>query len=119
MVSDEMTEWAEGRRPMIPLVERLEIVRSIRYVDAAFAETVPDELETWKQVRFDVLFKGDDWRDTPKGERLERDFATVGVDVVYFPYTGHMSSTHLRRAIDALGGTRLTGELQAAPGTTW
>lgn len=66
-----------------------------------------------------MLFKGDDWRDTPKGERLERDFATVGVDVVYFPYTGHMSSTHLRRAIDALGGTQLTDELQAAPGTTW
>lgn len=119
VVSDEMAEQAKGRQPMIPLVERLEIVRSIRYVDAAFVETVPDKLETWKQVRFDVLFKGDDWRDTPKGKRLERDFATVGVDVVYFPYTVHTSSTQLRRAIDALDGTRFTDELRTAPGTTW
>ncbi|WP_406516058.1 adenylyltransferase/cytidyltransferase family protein [Streptomyces sp. NBC_00873] len=40
VVSDEMAERAKGRRPMIPLVERLEIVRSIRYVHAAFVETV-------------------------------------------------------------------------------
>ncbi|WP_328300893.1 adenylyltransferase/cytidyltransferase family protein [Streptomyces sp. NBC_00435] len=102
VVSDEMAEFAKGRRPMIPLVERLEIVRSVRYVDAAFVETVPDKLETWKQVRFDVIFKGDDWRGTPKGERLEKDFAVHGVDVVYFPYTVHTSSTQLRRALDAL-----------------
>ncbi|MCX5375742.1 adenylyltransferase/cytidyltransferase family protein [Streptomyces sp. NBC_00091] len=102
VVSDEMAELAKGRRPMIPLVERLEIVRSVKYVDAAFVETVPDKVETWKQVRFDVIFKGDDWRGTPKGLRLERDFAAHGVDVVYFPYTVHTSSTQLRRALDVL-----------------
>nr|WSX54501.1 adenylyltransferase/cytidyltransferase family protein [Streptomyces sp. NBC_00974] len=102
VVSDEMAEIAKGRRPMIPLVERLEIVRSVKYVDAAFVETVPDKVETWKQVRFDVIFKGDDWRGTPKGDRLEKDFAAHGVDVVYFPYTVHTSSTQLRRALDAL-----------------
>ncbi|WP_326599347.1 adenylyltransferase/cytidyltransferase family protein [Streptomyces sp. NBC_01803] len=102
VVSDEMAELVKGRPPVIPLVERLEIVRSIRYVDAAFVETVPDKLDTWQQVRFDVLFKGDDWRGTAKGEKLERDFATVGVEIVYFPYTVHTSSTQLRGALDAL-----------------
>ncbi|MFI5619123.1 adenylyltransferase/cytidyltransferase family protein [Streptomyces sp. NPDC051567] len=102
VVSDEMAELAKGRRPMIPLVERLEIVRSVKYVDAAFVETVPEKVETWKQVRFDVIFKGDDWRGTPKGDRLEKDFAEHGVDVVYFPYTVHTSSTQLRRALDVL-----------------
>ncbi|MEU3554487.1 adenylyltransferase/cytidyltransferase family protein [Streptomyces fragilis] len=102
VVSDEMAERAKGRRPVIPLIERLEIVRNIKYVDAAFVETVADKVETWKQVRFDVLFKGDDWRGTPKGDKLEQDFAAVGVDVVYFPYTVHTSSTQLRRALDAL-----------------
>ncbi|MEV7519853.1 adenylyltransferase/cytidyltransferase family protein [Streptomyces sp. NPDC091371] len=105
VVSDEMAELAKGRRPMIPLVERLEIVRSVKYVDAAFVETVPDKVETWKQVRFDVIFKGDDWRGTPKGDKLEQDFAVHGVDVVYFPYTVHTSSTQLRRALDALAET--------------
>jgi len=53
-------------------------------------------------VRFDVIFKGDDWKGTPKGDKLERDFASVGVEVVYLPYTAHTSSTVLRRALDAL-----------------
>jgi glycerol-3-phosphate cytidylyltransferase len=102
VVSDEMAQLAKGRSPVVPLVERLEIVRSVRYVDAAFVETVPDKVETWRQVRFDVLFKGDDWRGTEKGLRLEQDFAAVGVEVVYFPYTVHTSSTLLRRALDVL-----------------
>jgi glycerol-3-phosphate cytidylyltransferase len=104
VVSDEMAEAAKGRRPVVPLVERLEIVHSVRYVDDVFVETVPDKLETWRQVRFDVLFKGDDWRGTEKGLRLERDFAAVGVDIVYFAYTVHTSSTQLREALDALAG---------------
>lgn len=121
VVSDEMAQLAKGRAPVVPLAERLEILRSVRFVDAAFVETVPDKLETWKQVRFDVLFKGDDWRGTPKGERLERDFATVGVEIVYFPYTVHTSSTQLRRALEALTTQRapVTPEVsRPVPGTT-
>ncbi|MEC4017821.1 adenylyltransferase/cytidyltransferase family protein [Streptomyces sp. H27-D2] len=102
VVSDEMAQLAKGRAPVVPLIERLEIVRSIRFVDAAFVETVPDKLETWQQVRFDRIFKGDDWRGTGKGAKLESDFRTVGVEVVYFPYTVHTSSTQLRRALDTL-----------------
>lgn len=109
VVSDEMAERAKGRRPVVPLVERLEIVRSVRFVDAAFVETVPDKLDTWRQVRFDVLFKGDDWRGTEKGLRLERDFATVGVEIVYFPYTVHTSSTQLRKALDVLAAPHQPG----------
>ena len=43
-----------------------------------------------------MLFKGDDWRGTEKGNKLEADMASVGVQVVYFPYTVHTSSTLLR-----------------------
>jgi len=117
VVSDEMAQLAKGRAPVVPLVERLEIVRSIRFVDAAFVETVPDKLVTWQQVRFDVLFKGDDWRGTPKGEQLEAKFRTVGVEIVYFPYTMHTSSTQLRRALDALAAP-LPVTARTAPGTT-
>jgi glycerol-3-phosphate cytidylyltransferase len=87
---------------LVPLNERLEIVRSCRFVDEAVAETLPDKLDTWRQTPFDILFKGDDWRGTKKGERLERDFATVGVEIVYFPYTVQTSSTLLRRVLDGL-----------------
>lgn len=104
VVSDEMLQLTKGITPVIPLAERLEIVRSIEYVDEAVAETVPDKLDVWRELRFDVFFKGDDWRGTEKGMRLEREFAKVGVEVVYFPYTMTTSSTQLRQALAALAG---------------
>ncbi|GAA4626163.1 adenylyltransferase/cytidyltransferase family protein [Cellulomonas oligotrophica] len=104
VVADEVLETTKGRRPMVPLAERMEIVKHISYVDEVVAETQPDKVETWREVGFDVIFKGDDWRGTPKGDRLERDFAAVGVEVIYFPYTMHTSSTALRRALAALDG---------------
>jgi glycerol-3-phosphate cytidylyltransferase len=102
VVSDEMCLQAKGHVPFIPLVERLEIVRHISWVDDVHAETVPDKVDTWGLLHFDRIFKGDDWRGTPKGERLEADFAPLGVEVVYLPYTAHTSSTELRRALLAL-----------------
>jgi glycerol-3-phosphate cytidylyltransferase len=104
VVSDEMLRLTKGIDPVIPLAERIEIVRSIGYVDEAVAETVPDKLDVWRELRFDVFFKGDDWRGTEKGLRLEREFAAVGVEVVYFPYTMTTSSTQLRQALAALAG---------------
>ena len=102
VVSDEMATLAKGRPPVVPLEERLEIVSHVRFVDRAVAERQPDKLLMWQDLRFDVIFKGDDWRGTAKGDRLERDMASVGVEVAYLPYTVHTSSTVLRRALDAL-----------------
>lgn len=100
VVSDERAVDAKGKQPVVPLGERLEVVRSIRYVDDAVVEDVPEKLEMWRRLRFDVIIKGDDWRGTPKGDKLERDFASVGVEVVYLPYTVHTSSTMLRQVLN-------------------
>ncbi len=111
VVSDEMLRQVKGVEAMIPTHERAEIVRHISFVDAVHVETVPDKLDTWREVGFTHFFKGDDWRGTEKGLRLEREFAEVGVEVVYFPYTAHTSSTQLRTAIDILSRPRAAEQL--------
>jgi glycerol-3-phosphate cytidylyltransferase len=85
--------------PVIPLVERIEIVRNCRHVDAAHAAMTDDKLEIWRDLRFNVFFKGDDWQGTEKGSRLERQFAEVGVEVAYVSYTQATSSSRLRRTL--------------------
>ena len=102
VASEEILLKTKGMTPVVPLAERLEIVSHISYVDEAIAEVELNKLDTWRHRRFDVYFKGDDWKGTEKGMRLERDFAAVGVDVVYFPYTVSTSSTSLRRALELL-----------------
>ncbi|WP_232547219.1 adenylyltransferase/cytidyltransferase family protein [Propioniciclava soli] len=99
VVTDEALFAAKGKYPMVPLEERMEIVRALAMVDDVVVDFSSDKREVWERVRFDVLFKGDDWKGTPKGERLEAAMESVGVTVFYFPYTAHTSSTVLRRVL--------------------
>lgn len=107
VTSDEVLIKHKGVTPVIPLTERLEIVRNVRFVDAAHAATTNDKIHIWQDLRFNILFKGDDWRGTEKGDKLERDFGAIGVEIVYFPYTHSTSSSALRKTlhtIDAMAG---------------
>lgn len=99
VVTDETVVQAKGKPPVVPLAERLEIVSAISFVDRAVTDLSTDKRVMWDMLRFDVLFKGDDWKGTEKGIRLESTMASVGVTVVYFPYTAHTSSTALRALI--------------------
>ncbi|WP_216206176.1 adenylyltransferase/cytidyltransferase family protein [Amycolatopsis aidingensis] len=99
VVSDEVVLKAKGKLPIIPFDERLEIVRSVRFVHEAVPDLHLDKFDSWLHIGFDVLFKGDDWRGTERAERLEAALGEVGARVVYFPYTMHTSSTALRKLI--------------------
>jgi len=99
VVADEVLVEHKKITPVIPLAERLELVRNVRSVDMAHAAMTNDKTEIWRKLRFNVLFKGNDWQGTEKGIRLERDFAALGVEVVYFPYTQATSSSSLRRTL--------------------
>lgn len=102
VVADEVVERVKGRRPVVPLEERIEILSELRMVDEVVADQHADKFDTWKVLHFDVIFKGDDWRGTPKGRKLEADLSRVGARIVYFPYTQHTSSTLLRHALDGM-----------------
>ena len=99
VVSDEVAQRNKGMQPIVPLAERVAIVAGIRYVDEAVVEDVPHKLEMWERLRFDVIVKGDDWKGTDRGDKLEHDFSAVGVEVAYVPYTTQTSSTLLRRVL--------------------
>ena len=101
VVTDEALTQAKGKAPMVPFGQRATVVAAVGLVDEVVADTSSNKLLAWERVGFDVLFKGDDWRGTPKGDRLEAEMATVGVELRYFPYTPHTSSTALRSVLDA------------------
>jgi len=99
VVTDEVLFGMKGKYPIVPFDERLAIVASIGIVDEAVLDESAHKVEAWQRLQFDVLFKGDDWRGTSRGEQLEAELATVGARVHYFPYTLTTSSTELRRAL--------------------
>lgn len=109
-VTDAALFAAKGKQPMVPLAERMQILAALGLVD----EVVIDQgskLDVWHRHPFDVLFKGDDWLGTPKGDQLVADMATVGVRVHFFPYTESTSSTKLRGVVT----TRPTSPVAPSP----
>lgn len=101
VVTDEGLVAAKGRVPMMPFAHRAAVVAALALVDEVVTDTSSDKRLAWERVGFDVLFKGDDWKGTAKGNRLEAEMAQVGVDLRYLPYTPHTSSTALRAALEA------------------
>lgn len=92
VTTDELVSY-KGKKAVIPFEERLEIVRNIQYVDAVIPQESMDKMENWKKLKYDVMFVGDDWHNTPKWEDFEKQFDEVGVKIVFFPYTKGTSST--------------------------
>ncbi|CUN71372.1 MULTISPECIES: adenylyltransferase/cytidyltransferase family protein [Clostridium] len=100
--TDELVREYKNKTPIIPFEERSEIVRSIDCVDKVIPQVNRDKYEAWKELKFDVMFVGDDWKGKPLFMKVEDDFRKVGVEVVYFPYTKDTSSTILREKLSVL-----------------
>jgi glycerol-3-phosphate cytidylyltransferase len=96
--TDELVAY-KLKKVVIPFTERMEIIRSIRHVDAVVPQETMDKFESWKRMKFDIMFVGDDWYQTDKWKDLEKQFTEVGVRIVYFPYTKGTSSTVLNEAL--------------------
>ena len=95
---DELVKY-KGKRAIIPFEDRLEIIRSIKYVDAANPQENIDKFAAWEKLKFDVLFVGDDWYHSESWQEMEEKFRRVGVKVIYFPYTKGVSSTVISHAL--------------------
>ena len=96
--SDDLVGY-KNKRAVIPFEERIQIIQAIRYVDQAVPQINMNKMEAWEKFHFDVMFVGDDWKNTEKWNRYEEDPQKVGVDVVYFPYTKTTSSTLLSETL--------------------
>lgn len=94
-VSTDEFNAVKGKKPVVPFEQRIEIVRSIKYVDEAIPE------ENWAQKRLDiqrygvdVFGIGDDWRG-------KFDDLGDSVEVVYLPRTEGISTTEMKRVLSA------------------
>ena len=88
--SDDFNLREKGKFCQIKDVDRMEIVKAIRYVDEVILE------ENWEQKKLDVqkydvdvFVMGDDWEG-------KFDFLKEYCDVVYLPRTEGISSTMIK-----------------------
>ena len=104
--TNRFVEQYKKKSPIICFEERLEIVKAIKYVDEVVPQESQDKMDAWKKYRFDKMFVGDDWKNTPQWIKYEEDFAKVDVEIIYFPYTAGRSSTKLNQVLEKFLNTK-------------
>jgi len=97
--SDELVEEYKKKTPVICLEDRMEIVGAIRYVDQVVVQENMDKYTAWEKYHYNVLFHGDDWKNTDMYKKEEKKLSNVGVDVVFLPHTPGVSTTILTEII--------------------
>lgn len=92
----------KNKKAVIPFDERVEIVRTCKYVDLAVPQTTMDKFDAFNRYKFNIMFVGDDWHKTEKWDSFEKQFLDVGVKIIYFPYTKNTSSTLINETLQKL-----------------
>lgn len=100
---DELVKY-KGKNAMIPFEDRIEIVRSCKYVDAAVPQYDMDKLKACKELGATILFVGDDWYGSEGWNEYEKKLAEEGIKIVYFPYTRGVSSTKITQTLKYIRG---------------
>lgn len=102
VVNDESVMKSKRTTPYIPFEERIEIVRSCKYVDEAveIPTDYGDTDEAYRRYQFDVQFSGSDYENDPDWLAKKAFLQKQGADLVFFPYTESTSSTKLKAAIN-------------------
>jgi len=98
---DELVNQRKDKNPIIPFEERVEILKSIKYVNSVVPQDTMNKIEAWERYKFDIMFVGDDWKDSPQWNVIENQFKELGVKIIYFPYTKGTSSTKINKIIDS------------------
>jgi glycerol-3-phosphate cytidylyltransferase len=98
---DELVSY-KNKKAVIPFEERIEIVRSSKYVDLAVPQNTMDKMDALHRYKFNIMFVGDDWYKSEKWMELDSEFQNAGVRIMYFPYTKTTSSTLINATLKSL-----------------
>ena len=103
VVSDEGVRLNKQVEPFVPFDERIEMVRSCRYVDEAVKLPLDfcGTQDMFKVYHFDVQFSGSDYEHDAYWLAQKEFLEKHGSTMVFFSYTQSTSSTKLKKAIES------------------
>ena len=100
VTTDKLVRERKNKDPIIPLKERMQILKSIKYVDEVVVQNTMNKISAFKKYNFNIMFVGDDWKNTDSWNEIENEFKKLNVKIKYFPYTKSTSSTKINKVLD-------------------
>jgi glycerol-3-phosphate cytidylyltransferase len=102
VTNDNLAFKLKNKKPVISFKERYEIIKSIKFVDKVVEEKVDDKILAKKKYNFDIIFKGDDWKNSKKWKYLKKELNTLNTEVVFLKYTKNTSSTLIKKVCEKI-----------------
>jgi cytidyltransferase-like protein len=101
VASDEVVKLYKPNIPVIPLEQRIEMLKALRCVDIVLPYYELNYLSVCKEVKADVFVIGEDWGRKPHNQDVENYFNTQGKKVVQIKYSPRNSSTEIKQNVIA------------------
>ena len=105
VASDEVVMLYKPSIPVIPLEQRIEMLKALSCVDIVIPYHELDYLKVCKEVKADIFVIGEDWGRKPHNKGVEDYMNEQGRKVVQVQYNPRTSSTEIRKVVISIDNT--------------
>jgi len=105
VASDEVVMLYKPNIPVIPLDQRIEMLKALSCVDIVMPYHELDYLTVCKEVKADIFVIGEDWGRKPHNKGVEDYMKEHGRKVVQVQYNPRTSSTEIRKTVISINNT--------------
>ena len=105
VASDEVVKLYKPTIPVIPLEQRMEMLKALQCVDIVLPYHELDYISVCKEVKADIFVIGEDWGRKPHNQGVENYLNDQGKKIVQIQYNPHNSSTQIKKTVISLHNT--------------
>ncbi len=99
VASDEVVHSYKPNVPVIPLKQRVEMLKSLKCVDDVRAYHELEYVSACKELDVDIFVIGEDWGDKPHNIAVEEYLKSKGKKIVQVTYNPQTSSTKIKQKV--------------------
>lgn len=102
VLEDNYVRSYKHKEPIYNQKDRMQILAAIRYVDEVIpisSEETLDKIKLYNHYGFNILFAGDDWKNTKRYNDAEKALSDLGVKIKFLPYTKGISTTLTKQKV--------------------
>ncbi len=99
VASDRVVNSYKPNRPVVPLDQRMQMLKSLRCVDIVRPYYELEYVSGCKELDVDIFVVGEDWGDKPHNLDVESYLTSVNGEIVKVRYDSRTSSSQIKRDV--------------------
>ncbi len=101
VASDEVVHSYKPNAPVIPLNQRIKMLKALRCVDDVRAYYELEYVSACKELDVDIFVIGEDWGNSPHNIAVEKYLKSKGKKIIQVSYNSQTSSTKIKQNVIA------------------